>query len=127
MRTWNRLTLLAAGAGLSLALAAAAPLKGETGAHDPSRIVRCKDRYWTFFTGPLGPTKYSTDGITWQAGPAVFAGGLPEWVAKALPDKKDAWVWAPDVVLVDDRYCLYYSVSAVFGRSESAIGVATNP
>jgi arabinan endo-1,5-alpha-L-arabinosidase len=107
--------------------AGGARLRGDTGAHDPSRVVRCKDRYWVFFTGPLGPSKWSADGLTWNAGPPVFQRSLPEWVAAILPDKKDTWVWAPDLLLVDDRYCLYYSVSALFGRNESAIGLATNP
>ena len=46
---WTALLLAAA-----VLAARPSPLRGETGAHDPSRIVRCGDRYWVFCTGPGG-------------------------------------------------------------------------
>jgi arabinan endo-1,5-alpha-L-arabinosidase len=36
------------------------------------------------------------------------------------------YAWAPDVILVNGQYHLYYSVST-FGRQISAIGLATSP
>src|SRR5437764_2543622 len=40
-------------------LAAAPALGGETGAHDPSRVVRCGDRYWIYCTGPGALSRWS--------------------------------------------------------------------
>ena len=98
-------------------------LTGDLGAHDPSTIIRCGDTFWVFHTGRGGRAKFSTDLRHWTKGPAVFAEPLAWWpeVAPGF----DGCLWAPDIVRLDDRYALYYSVSS-WGKRTSAIGLATN-
>jgi arabinan endo-1,5-alpha-L-arabinosidase len=92
--------------------------------HDPSTIVRCKEKYWVFYTGVGIPSYYSTDLVKWEAGPRVFT-NAPAWVADAVPENRRTHFWAPDVIHAGGRYLLYYSVSS-FGKNTSAIGLATN-
>ena len=92
---------------------------------DPSSIVKCKDEYWVFYTGRGVPTYRSKDLVKWERGPAVFK-AAPEWIAKTVPENRNMSYWAPDIIKVDDRYLLYYSVSSM-GKMTSAIGLATNP
>jgi len=92
---------------------------------DPSSIVKCKDEYWVFYTGRGVPSYHSKDLVKWERGPAVFK-TAPVWIAKAVPENRNMSYWAPDIIKVDDRYLLYYSVSAM-GKMTSAIGLATNP
>ena len=93
--------------------------------HDPSAIIKCKDKFWIFYTGPGISSYYSTNLTQWERGPAVFS-NAPPWTAKAVP--RNHWInyWAPDIIHLGDRYLLYYAVSS-FGRNDSAIGLATNP
>lgn len=100
------------------------PLRGHLGAHDPSTVVKCKDRYYLFATGQGITSRSSSDKIFWSAGPKVFA-SPPAWTTNAVPGFTGTF-WAPDVLYVSNRYCLYYSVST-FGSQVSAIGLATNP
>lgn len=93
-------------------------------ARDPSTIVRCGDHYWVFYTGRGVPSLHSDDLITWKEGPPVFD-SPPEWISEAVPENRGVY-WAPDVMQVDGRYLLYYSVSS-FGKMDSAIGLATSP
>jgi arabinan endo-1,5-alpha-L-arabinosidase len=94
--------------------------------HDPSTVVKCKDEYWVFYTGYGIPSFHSKDLVHWEAGPRVFT-NPPPWVAQAVPGNRGGMdCWAPDILRVDNRYLLYYSVS-VFGRNTSAIGLATSP
>lgn len=92
---------------------------------DPSTVVKCKDEFWVFYTGPGVPSYHSKDLVKWEPGPQVFQ-TAPEWVAKTVPEKRDFHYWAPDIAQVGDRYLLYYSVSTI-GKMNSAIGLATNP
>ena len=94
-------------------------------AHDPSTIVKCNGEYWGFYTGRGIPSCHSRDLTNWEAGPRVFT-NAPDWVAEAVPENRWMHFWAPDVIQLDDRYLLYYSVST-FGKNRSAIGLATNP
>jgi arabinan endo-1,5-alpha-L-arabinosidase len=48
------------------AAALAQGLDGQIGIHDPSTIVRCNDRFYTYGTG--GGSLVSDDGWTWQRG-----------------------------------------------------------
>ena len=98
-------------------------LAGQTFSHDPSTILRDGGKYFSYHTGPGIRTKFSTDLIHWTNGPAVFS-QTPPW-AKSVAPGFDGFIWAPDVVRVDGKYYLYYSVSA-FGKQTSAIGLATN-
>jgi arabinan endo-1,5-alpha-L-arabinosidase len=93
--------------------------------HDPSTIVQCKDEYWLFYTGRGISSFHSKDLVQWQAGPRVFT-NAPAWTAEAVPGNRGLSYWAPDIIFVNNRYLLYYSVST-FGKITSAIGVAANP
>jgi arabinan endo-1,5-alpha-L-arabinosidase len=98
-------------------------LRGELGIHDPSTIVVSEGRYWVFGTGRGVLSRWSTDLGTWQVGPPVFS-EFPSWRTNVVSQHPGRF-WAPDVVKVDGRYLLYYSVSS-WGSRESAIGLATN-
>jgi arabinan endo-1,5-alpha-L-arabinosidase len=99
-------------------------LRGNLFAHDPSTIIKCKDKYYVFFTGPGIWSKSSTDKIFWTAGPNVFA-TTPAWVTNAVPGSNRAF-GAPDVIFLNGQYYLYYVVT-IIGTQVSAIGLATNP
>lgn len=105
--------------------AAAVPesLRGDLRVHDPSTIVKCNDEYWLFATGPGIKSRRSKDLVHWEPGPRVLT-NLPAWVTRIVPDHR-GYFWAPDVIRIDNRFLLYYSVSK-WGRNTSAIGLATN-
>ena len=92
--------------------------------HDPSTIVRCGREYWLFSTGPGIASRHSRDLVNWEAGPRVFP-TPPAWTTNAAPGFR-GYFWAPDVIPLDGRFLLYYSVSR-WGVNTSAIGLATNP
>ncbi len=116
--------LVALGSGYGLAQTGPLPLRGYLEAHDPSTIIKCKDRYYTFHTGPGILSSSSADKLFWSAGPRVF-GTPPAWTTGAVPGFQDTF-WAPDILYFNSRYHLYYSVST-WGSQVSAIGLATNP
>lgn len=68
----------------SLALA----LDGQFGIHDPSTVVLCDGKYYTWGTG--GSALVSDDGWTWRAGTRASRSGM-----------------APDVIHIGDRYYMY--------------------
>jgi arabinan endo-1,5-alpha-L-arabinosidase len=72
---------------------AAIALDGQIGIHDPSTIMQCDGKYYTFGTG--GGGLISDDGWTWNRGASRPGGGV-----------------APDVIHIGDRYYLYYSTSS---------------
>lgn len=104
--------------------ARAGGLQGDLAIHDPSTVIKCKDSYYVFGTGRGIISKSSKDRILWTAGPAVFT-NPPAWAAENVPGFR-GFFWAPDVIYVNGRYCIYYSVST-WGSQVSAIGLATNP
>ena len=63
-------------------------LDGQVQIHDPSTIVRCDGKFYTYGTG--GTTLISEDGWTWTRGAAPSRRGM-----------------APDIIHLGDRYCLY--------------------
>ncbi len=71
---------------------AAFALDGQIGIHDPSTVIQCDGKYYTFGTG--GGGLISNDGWTWTRGASRPGGGV-----------------APDVIHIGDRYYLYYSTS----------------
>ena len=79
----------------SLALA----LEGQFGIHDPSTIVMCDGKYYTYGTG--GSSLVSDDGWTWRAGVRPLRAGL-----------------APDVIHIGDRFYMY--VAANIGAQPKA-------
>jgi len=91
--------------------------------HDPSTIVRCKDRYWLFATGIGVASWHSKDMAQWERGPAVFP-VLPAWRTNVVAGHRGHF-WAPEVICLNRRYLLYYSVSA-WGKNTSAIALAAN-
>ena len=63
-------------------------LDGQIQIHDPSTIVRCDGKFYTYGTG--GSSLVSNDGWTWTRGAAPSRRGM-----------------APDIVHVGDRYFMY--------------------
>ena len=102
-----------------------AMLTGDYFTHDPSRLVKCNGKYFVYFTGPDCPMRYSTDIIHWQTGPGVLS-DIPAWARKAVPGNSGDWIWAPDVIYLNNQYYLFYAFST-FGRKVSVIGLATSP
>ena len=74
-------------------------LDGQVGIHDPSTIVQCDGKFYTWGTGGRGLV--SADGWTWERGSSYGGGGL-----------------APDVIRLGDRYFLYYAVARGQPRAE---------
>jgi arabinan endo-1,5-alpha-L-arabinosidase len=74
-------------------------LDGKIGIHDPSTIVMCDGKLYTYGTG--GTSLVSDDGWTWRAGTNLPRRGL-----------------APDVIHVGDRYYVY--VAANIGAQPKA-------
>ena len=87
------LTTLAALASIALAL------DGTVNIHDPSTIVVCDGKYYTYGTG--GSSLVSDDGWTWRRGAPLPRRGL-----------------APDVIHIGDRYYVY--VAANIGAQPKA-------
>ena len=98
--------------------------------HDPC-IIKAGETYYLFCTtgsietepGGLIPIRTSSDLVSWRKTGFVFD-TMPQWTHDMVPRARGAW--APDIVLIDGRYHLYYSVSS-FGSNHSAIGLATSP
>ena len=84
----------------ALALATIAfALDGQIGIHDPSTVVMCSGKYYTYGTG--GSSLVSDDGWTWHSGTPLPRRGL-----------------APDVIHLGDRYYVY--VAANIGAQPKA-------
>ena len=80
-------------------------LDGQIGIHDPSTIVSCDGKYYTFGTG--GTSLVSDDGWTWRRGTPLPRRGL-----------------APDVIHIGDKYFLY--IAANTGPTKADINLLTN-
>ena len=65
-------------------------LDGEPYIHDPSTIIFCDGKFYTYGTGGGGLS--SDDGWTWRSGPTRPGGGV-----------------APDVIKIGDRYYMAYA------------------
>ena len=98
-RSFYEIDILAAGvllaaavpALLSFGLSGPAPaLDGEPYIHDPSTIMLCDGKYYTFGTG--GGGLISDDGWTWHSGAVRPGGGV-----------------APDAIKIGDRYYVAYA------------------
>jgi arabinan endo-1,5-alpha-L-arabinosidase len=112
---------------LLLAFCAASPafaLQGATGAHDPSTIVKRNGVYHVWTTGNQIYHMTSTDLVNWTPAAPVFAAGTwPGWINAYVPGFGGIF-WAPECVLRNGVYYMYYSCS--LGIAASAIGVATS-
>jgi arabinan endo-1,5-alpha-L-arabinosidase len=84
--------LLAAAVPTLLSLGSSGPpaLDGEPYIHDPSTIMACDGKFYTFGTG--GGGLVSDDGWTWRSGAVRPGGGL-----------------APDAIKIGNRYCVAYA------------------
>ncbi len=80
-------------------------LDGQVGIHDPSSIVSCDGKYYTYGTG--GTCLVSDDGWTWRRGTPLPRRGL-----------------APDVTHIGDKYFLY--IAANSGVTKADIFLLTN-
>src|SRR5579863_1239177 len=78
-------------------------LDGPIGIHDPSTVVRCDGKYYTYGTG--GSSLISDDGWTWRRGTALPRRGL-----------------APDVIHLGDRYYVYVAAN-VGGQPKAQINM----
>jgi arabinan endo-1,5-alpha-L-arabinosidase len=86
----------------SLALA----LDGQIGIHDPSTVVLCNGKFYTYGTG--GSSLVSDDGWTWRRGTALPRRGL-----------------APDVIHLGDRYYVYVAAN-IGAQPKAAINMISN-
>jgi arabinan endo-1,5-alpha-L-arabinosidase len=87
----KRLYILAASAILmALSAISASAQIGNVYIHDPSTVVMCDGKYYTF--GTRGGGLISEDGWTWHDGGVRPGGGV-----------------APDVIKIGDRYLVSYS------------------
>lgn len=89
MKTSARLISLAA---FALAAASASAQEGNPWIHDPSTIMECDGKYYTFGTG--GGGLISEDGWNWYPGAVRPGGGA-----------------APDAMKIGDRYLVAYSAT----------------
>lgn len=90
--------------------------------HDPVMAFH-SGRYWIFSTG-MGIDVHSSDDMqVWRREKSVLD-PFPEWALEYVPTYK-GHTWAPDIVMHDGKWYLYYSCST-FGKNISAIGVAVN-
>ena len=81
-------------------------LGGQIGIHDPSTLVQCNNRLYTYGTG--GSSLVSDDGFTWRRGTALPRRGL-----------------APDVIHLGDRYYLYIAAN-IGAQPRAAINLLSN-
>ncbi|MBB4080750.1 arabinan endo-1,5-alpha-L-arabinosidase [Lewinella aquimaris] len=89
--------------------------------HDPV-VIREGNTYHLFCTGRGIAHFTSPDLENWTEAAPVFP-EKPTWTDTVVPDFGNH-IWAPDVLLHNGLYYLFYSVSA-FAKNTSAIGVAT--
>ncbi|HXI71316.1 MAG TPA: arabinan endo-1,5-alpha-L-arabinosidase [Verrucomicrobiae bacterium] len=98
------------------------PLEGQTFIHDPSTIVKDGGGFYVFGTKPGISVRSSADLIHWTNEPPAFS-RPPAWTKNVAPGF-DGYFWAPDIIRLNGKFLLYYSVSA-WGKQTSAIGLAT--
>ncbi len=83
---------------------------------------------YVFATGRGIQIVHSDDLLHWKRIGRVFnrerfPNGFPDWVKESIPGARG--IWAPDIVELNGRYYVYYSVST-FGSQRSVIGLASN-
>ena len=81
-------------------------LDGQIGIHDPSTVVLCDGKFYTYGTG--GSSLVSDDGWTWKRGTALPRRGL-----------------APDVIHIGDRYYVYVAAN-IGAQPKAAINMIWN-
>jgi len=81
-------------------------LDGQVQIHDPSTIVQCNGRFYTFGTG--GSCLISDDGWTWRRGVTPARRGM-----------------APDIIHIGDRYYLYIAAN-IGAQPKAAVNMIWN-
>jgi arabinan endo-1,5-alpha-L-arabinosidase len=81
-------------------------LDGQVQIHDPSTIIRCDGKFYTYGTG--GTCLVSEDGWTWHRGVTPARRGM-----------------APDVIRLGDRYVLYIAAN-IGAQPKAAINMISN-
>ena len=81
-------------------------LDGEVRIHDPSTVVQCNGKYYTYGTG--GSCLVSDDGWTWRRGVRPSRSGM-----------------APDVIHIGDRYYMYIAAN-IGGQPKADINMISN-
>ena len=99
-----RLALLAA--PILLLACRAMALDGQVRIHDPSTVVQCQGKYYTWGTG--GGCLVSDDGWTWRRGARASRSGM-----------------APDLIHVGDRFFMYVAAN-VGAQPRAAINLISN-
>ena len=102
----KNLMKIIAGLALLLAAASAYAQTGNPYIHDPSSIVECDGKYYTFGTGSGG--LISEDGWTWNPGAVRPGGGA-----------------APDAIKIGDRYLVIYGTTG--GGTGGGAGFSGHP
>lgn len=90
--------------------------------HDPV-MTEENGTYYLFCTGRGISVWSSPDMKNWNREKPVFQ-EPPQWTRDAVAGFRGHF-WAPDISFFNNKYYLYYSVSA-FGKNTSCIGLATN-
>ncbi|MCW1884409.1 arabinan endo-1,5-alpha-L-arabinosidase [Luteolibacter flavescens] len=114
---------------LLFALAAVLPVRAQVPRdetypriHDPSTVVEENGATWCLSTGNgVLLLKREQDG-RWKREAPLFK-DYPAWHKTEVPENK-GHLWAPDIIRVNDKWFIYYSVSS-FGSNHSAIGLLT--
>jgi arabinan endo-1,5-alpha-L-arabinosidase len=122
------LCLRAALLACTLLVTIAAPVRALDGylfIHDPSSIAVCDGTYYIFGTGRGIPIMTSGDAYTWKYSGRVFD-HIPDSVHSVVPKNNGADVWAPDIIMLNGQYYMYYAVS-VWDSFVSAVGLITSP
>jgi arabinan endo-1,5-alpha-L-arabinosidase len=78
--------------GILMLASTAFALDGQFGIHDPSTVVQCDGKYYTYGTG--GTPLVSDDGWTWRQGVRAGRSGM-----------------APDLIHIGDRYFMYIAAN----------------
>ncbi|HVS39898.1 MAG TPA: family 43 glycosylhydrolase [Gemmataceae bacterium] len=81
-------------------------LDGEVRIHDPSTVIPCDGKFYTYGTG--GSCLVSDDGWTWRRGERPSRRGL-----------------APDVIHIDDRYYMYVAAN-IGAQPKAAVNMIWN-
>jgi arabinan endo-1,5-alpha-L-arabinosidase len=81
-------------------------LDGQIGIHDPSTVVQCNGKFYTYGTG--GSSLVSDDGWTWKRGTALPRRGL-----------------APDVIHIGNRYYVYVAAN-IGAQPKAAVNMIWN-
>lgn len=102
-RIWMRSVVLG---GMFSAAALGQSLDGQINIHDPSTVVRCDSKFYTYGTG--GSSLVSDDGYTWRRGTVLPRRGL-----------------APDVIHLGDRYYLYIAAN-IGAQPKAAINMISS-